>query len=328
MFVLVLVMASLGQCLNGGCSTGGGGQPQMPIFFPAPQVQLQPPIQDGIASGKLVVVEIEHSNGQRWRYSFAKPPEVAVTLDANTNATAVENVAERLARLAKAAEQPPIKPCPNKKCICSPPCCCADCKCKDIEPEAKPIPNFGMDKDWLNRTRNDANRYSTNGGKQITKKDCDRLLKGGGTLPDDALYDSLTIIGTPDECNRVKADIEANPAFAPLKDKLLVQYFQPQDEMVKDKGFQPGTPSVYLQDSTGKVKWREPSYRGPKELATEINKRRPDYDPNKDPGPNNPGPIKPAPDGGGWNIDLKQVPWWGWVLAAMFMLSSFRAPVK
>jgi hypothetical protein len=286
----------------------------MPVFFPAPQVFAppvvqQPPIQDGIAKGKLVRVEIEHADGQRWWYTFPAPPQVALTLDAANHNGAVN--------LAMAG-----KKCPNPQCDCAD-CNCDPCNCGKTVAVGQTL-NFGIDQKEMAK-RSGRNRYSTNNGVEITKTDTNRLFRGDDGLPNDSTYDMLAVIGTQEQCDKVRNDVDSDPAFAPLKDKLLIQCYRPDDEMVKRKGFHPGSPAIYLQDSNGKTKWREVEYRGPKILAGEIDKRRPDNDPNKDPGPHNqPSPILPSMP----NIDLNKLPGWVWVVVAFIGFSLLqRKPV-
>jgi hypothetical protein len=292
-FSVALLMAALGGWGSGGCSPDGG-LPSMPfappVFIPAPPVVRQPPIENGVATGKLLRVEIEHADGQRWWYTFAAPPDVTLNLD-----TANSNAAISLA----GGNLPKDGKCTNKNCKCSPPCSCSDCKCDD-QPMVGQKPNFGINEKEMAK-RAGRNRYSTNNGVEISKTETNRLFRGDSELPDDSAYDMLAVIGTQEQCDKIKKDVDSDPAFAPLRDKLLVQCYRPEDEMVKRKGFEPGNPSIYLQSSTGKTKWREVEYRGPKILAGEIDKRRPDYDPNKDPGPHNPPPLIPSMP----NIDLQ-----------------------
>jgi hypothetical protein len=292
-FSVVLLMAALGGWDSGCSSPDFGGPPMMPMATPVfvqPPVVQQPPIVDGKATGKLLRVEIEHADGSRWFYTFAAPPEVVLTLDASNHNAAV-NLAQ--AGVPKLEDQPLV----TQK------------------------PNFGIDEKEMAK-RKGRNRYTIEGGVEITKSDANRLFRGDGELPNDAGYDMLAVIGSQEDCEKVRKDVDTDPAFAPLRDKLLVQCYRPDDEMVKRKGFVPGNPSIYLQDSTGKTKWREVEYRGPKVLAGEIDKRRPDYDPNKDPGPHNPppSPILPTMP----NIDLSKVPGWVWAVLAFFGFSFMQ----
>jgi hypothetical protein len=331
MTALVLSLLMLGQCGPRGCPSPGGGLPSMPFFAPQvpyfvqpppfvpapPPVVQQPPIQDGVASGKLHRVEIEHADGSRWWYTFGTPRAAKLSLD-SANHNAVVNMEGEYFTASKSK-------CSNPQCTCAD-CKCEPCNCGKTVAVGQTL-NFGIDERKLGE-RGKRNRYSTNDGKEITKSETNQLLRGDGELPNDSTYDMLAVIGTPEQCDKVKKDIDSDPSFAPLRDKLLVQCYQPEDEMVKRKGFAAGSPSIYLQDATGKTKWREVEYRGPKILAGEIDKRRPDYDPNKDPGPSNPdkpGPLIPA------NIDWRALtshPLFliGAVFAGLFMIS--KQPVK
>lgn len=279
--------------------------PQQPYFVPARPVYISPPqpvVTDGLTPAQIDAAKQDWDVYPTFHYDYpdgsgaimvwvngqlvpAKPP------------THVSYPGEAKQVFIPGKAYPPRNPapkpttegkqgqgCPNPNCKCAN-CVCVDCQC-GREHVGQTL-NFGVDESKLS-ARADRNKYTTNGMREITKTDCNRLLRGDGELIDDSAYDMLAVIGSKEDCDKIRNDVDNDPAFATLRDKLLVQCYQPDDEMIKRKGFAPGSPSINLMDSTGKVKYRESSYRGPKVLAGEIDKRRPDYDPNKDPGPNNP----------------------------------------
>lgn len=111
----------------------------------------------------------------------------------------------------------------------------------------------------------------------------------------------VTIVGDDDERARVVNDIATHPAFASVRDSLLVQDYKPGEWSVDPAlGFQAGKPSIYVQSSRGpndpkggRVIWRQFDYSGgPEGLAKAIitakRKADPDYKPDKDPSPDKP----------------------------------------
>lgn len=114
----------------------------------------------------------------------------------------------------------------------------------------------------------------------------------------------VTVIGDDDERARVINDIATNPAFASVRDSLLVQDYNPGDWAVDPAlGFRPGKPAIYVQSPKGphdpkggRVIWRQLDYSGgPEGLAKAIieakRKADPDYKPDKDPSPPRPVPL-------------------------------------
>ena len=56
------------------------------------------------------------------------------------------------------------------------------------------IPNFGIDETKL-AERGKRSRYTTNGGKEITKSETNRLLRGDGELPDEGVGEPRPRLG-------------------------------------------------------------------------------------------------------------------------------------
>ena len=194
----------------------------------------------------------------------------------------------------------------GKDCPCGPECpCCALGKQAfgQAVPEAEPGLNFGV-----NRSKIDKEKTYCINGHPVTKDDAMRAMqgeKGFPGIPDDAKFDSLTVIGTPDQCKPVEEDFAKNKAFDGIRDKMVFQSYRADDPMVAEIGITPGSPAIYHQKPDGKVLARYSTYPGPEKVATEIRKRNPDYDPNKDPKPDAPGPEPPkAPETSGIVIAL------------------------
>lgn len=112
----------------------------------------------------------------------------------------------------------------------------------------------------------------------------------------------VTVIGTIDETAPVVNDIKTNPAFAGLRENLLVQDYR-ADEWPVDPtlGYQPGKPAILVQASKGpndpkggRVIYRAGDYSmGPEKLAEAVRKADPNYKPSDDPGPSNDDEKKP-----------------------------------
>ena len=315
--MFALIAASLlTQCPGGSCG------PSSFVYFQQPILQqtLAPPIVGNLASGKLYAVEIEHADGQRWRYNFAVPPAAQLTVDPSNSNAAVSLSFDTVSKPAVAAKEgPKAQGCAN------PACCCEDCKCdpclcgKSLEVKALPqddasIPNMGID---LSKMKRDGRQhYSKNGGEQISKREALDAMKGEGEgIPDDSKQMFLTTIDTPAECERVKGIVKANPAvFSAVRTKCYL----PDDAMVRDKGFVPN--STYLQDAGGKVLCRFSAADSEQVIVGEVNKKRPDYDPNKDPTPNKPGPSPINPNMPNPLASINPL----WVLAALIGLALLK----
>jgi hypothetical protein len=335
-FVLVLASVALGGWGQGGGCPGGfcpdpgpGSMLQRPFFLPPPQViqqpvvqQFGPPISDGKANGKLCMVEIEHANGQRWRYTFATPIDATVNLDtANSNAAlSVEFPAERKGRFPSPPKK--LKECKNKDCCCED-CKCDPCHCGEKSPvvqaqEDATLPNYGLDIERIKSNSKDFD-YSIN-GKRCSKRQAMDAIAGDGIV-DDSTHLRLSVIGTEAECKPIVDDV-AGDKFKGLN--FTFQSYRPDDVMVKEIGLHPGKPAVYLQQPDGKVLARWESYAGPEQTAGAIRKADPNYDPLKDPNPDKPAPVLPSLP----NIDLSKLPGWIWGIVAFIAMSIFKQPVK
>jgi hypothetical protein len=169
---------------------------------------------------------------------------------------------------------------------------------------AAEVPNFGVMQTKLNGS---TSHHSIN-GRSVTEEDALAALQG--KLTDDSQKLRLTIIGPQEKRQVVLADWNASPSLAALKDKVLVQGYDPTHWAVANAGFRTtGQPNIYLQAPDGKVLHRQDDYRGPDKLAEAIRKADPNYQPNNDPDLNKSNPPSPSP-----SFDLSHVP--GWCCAA------------
>jgi hypothetical protein len=195
----------------------------------------------------------------------------------------------------KSPPKPATNKCPNPGCKCET-CDCKPCECRGSHPahieslvhtdNADGIPNFGLDSSKIGARK----RYSIM-GKDCSKERCFDAI-GDGSITDDSKLMRLSCIGTEADCKRMESDLHGDPNFSDLKGSVTFQSYRPDDPMIKDLGVAPGAPAVYLQDPTGKVLARWENYV-PASVVGELRKRKPDYDPNKDPRPDKPGPSLP-----------------------------------
>lgn len=104
----------------------------------------------------------------------------------------------------------------------------------------------------------------------------------------------VTVIGSQEERDRVTRDIQKDPAFDSLRDRLYVQAYPPGHWAVNPAlGFPTdGKPSIIVQTAKsssdprgGRVIYRTRDYSGgPKKLAEQIRRADPNYHPENDPG--------------------------------------------
>ena len=177
------------------------------------------------------------------------------------------------------------------------------------------VPNFGIMQAKLNGT---TAHHSIN-GQAVSETDAMAALQG--KLTDDSQKLRLTIIGPESLRRPVLVDFESNPNLAALKDKVLVQSYDPSHWAVANAGFRTtGQPSIYLQAPDGKVLHRQDEYRGPDELAEAIRKADPNYKPELDPDLN-----KNTPHSVPSTFDLSRVQGWcGGACAACIAFLIFR----
>lgn len=138
--------------------------------------------------------------------------------------------------------------------------------------------NFGVEQDRLNG----AEHYSLN-GRPATKEQIAQLL-AAGRIPDDAGRGRLTVIGSPELCQKVLDDFTRAPALAEWKDKLIAKGYAPQHWAVARTGFYTaGQPTIYVQSADGTVLHRQDDYGdGAEGLAKALRRADPSYDHQKD----------------------------------------------
>jgi len=153
---------------------------------------------------------------------------------------------------------------------------------RDVEPEAPPIEieNFG-------------NKYLPNGngkesfsigGEECTREQArQRMLQGA--LADDRAKLRLTVIGSETARAPVLADLSG--ALADVANPFLVQAYPADHWAVARAGFvTSGSPTIYVQDATGKVLHRQDDYadgaEGLRKALEAIRKPDPNYQPARD----------------------------------------------
>jgi hypothetical protein len=154
-------------------------------------------------------------------------------------------------------------------------------------------------------------KYTIN-GQEIGRQEAMDAVSSG-KLPDDRKLLRLTVIGSDPECQRVVADLDADPA---TRAQVVVQCYAPNDCAVARYGFKcDGKPSIYLQSPDGVVLHRQADYAdGPAGLATAIRKAAEGYDPSKDPD------LRRALQVPGLGV----LPAWAWVIGAVGILLIFK----
>lgn len=166
--------------------------------------------------------------------------------------------------------------------------------------------NFGIVRE---RLMNDVEEHSLS-GRAVTAVEA-RAAFGG--LSDDSDKLRLTIIGTSDQRQMVRRDLDAHPKLSALRDRLLVQDYPPDHWAVADAGFvRTGQPTIYVQSSDGRVQHRQDDYRGPEKLAEAIRRADPRYRPDLDPDLNS-RLIFPG-------LRIPRMPAWAWVAVAVLLL--------
>lgn len=136
----------------------------------------------------------------------------------------------------------------------------------------------------------------------IAKHFVERATAEGGADFDDSKKPYITVIGTQEECDAVKRDIEGSGPLGKmhLNENYHINYFRPDSWQVKTIGLMGGgKPDIVIQnppDTSGKgrVVYRQRDYSGGQEhLARAIaalptgavRQPNPDYDPSRDPAP-------------------------------------------
>lgn len=148
---------------------------------------------------------------------------------------------------------------------------------------------FGVDADKIEPRKT----YSIN-GRHVSEGDAYESLRdpwesSGADIPDDGDRLAVTVIGTKAEQDQVRQAIASTPDLLALRPQVVEQYYSPDDPMVGvDLGFPRGNPAILVQDPSGAVLCRADSFTGAADLLAmvgEVRKRRPNYDPSKDPKP-------------------------------------------
>lgn len=137
------------------------------------------------------------------------------------------------------------------------------------------VTDYGMQ--W----RFEQERFSLN-GEEIPMTSAVALVRDG-TVPDDTSLLRLTIIGTAEQRQAVRNDLESNPELAVYKDKILVMDYAPDHWTLQCGFFTQGSPTIYVQRANGEVLHRQDDYNdGPTGLATALRRIDPNYQPNRD----------------------------------------------
>jgi hypothetical protein len=261
--LVILSLAAAGQCPGGQCVTPSFGPAPGPTIVIEPPVVFEPaPIERRYVTYQGVQFEVEgvlQPNG-RIRWNPERP--------FNARSMAAAKARAETARKA----DPPPRPTPPRP-----------------EPDRAPTPavvqNFGVDPARVGARDN---HYTAPGAESR------RFVAEASDAESRAGKLHVTVIGTDAERAPVVRDLKTHPAFAGLRDDLLVQDYRP-DEWAVDPalGFRPGKPAIVVQTARGpgdpkggRVVYRSGDYAmGPEGLAEAIRRTDPDYRPDADPGP-------------------------------------------
>jgi len=147
-----------------------------------------------------------------------------------------------------------------------------------IEVPGNPILNFGVDTSKIDPKPS----YSFSGS--ICTRNQAFQAVGDNLIDDSGLYRLTIVHADKNVREKIKSDLNTNPALVSLKDKFLVQDYAPDHWAVTGVGLATG---ITLQapakaEGKGLVIWRQREYEGPEQLAGALRKIDPSYDPNKD----------------------------------------------
>lgn len=159
-----------------------------------------------------------------------------------------------------------------------------------------PVPAGGVDADKLDPSHGEA--FTVNGVRVDRQTAFESLRPSAGVdFPDDSNFLRITVIGGEADRKKVLSDLKTQPKFAELLKNTIVRDYAPDNWAVRECGFvTSGTPTIYIQASSGKVLHRQDDYGGGSDrLAGAIRRARPDYDPKKDPDLMKPAPPPPLP---------------------------------
>ena len=124
-------------------------------------------------------------------------------------------------------------------------------------------------------------RYLLNGAPVGAEEARDAVEK---TLVDDRTKLRVTVIGPDAVRKKVRQEIEAHPAFAPLRDSMSIRDYPPDHWSLAVGFVTTGQPTVYCQAPTGKVLHRQDDYGGGADAAvTALRRAKETYDPRLDP---------------------------------------------
>ena len=200
-----------------------------------------------------------------------------------------------------------------KECLCSAACVCGcnegrECRCEGSKPSVAKRPSREISQDWRTngvQGKDGSNpklgekriTYNGPGGKrELSPEQTRLLLSQNKSLPDDSKKIHLTVIGSKEQRQQVRADLAKAPDLVPLADRLLVQDYGPEDWPVQPGFPKDGAPAIILETRRGGVLHTQYEYRGPAKLAEAIQaahaeairRADPDRDPAKDPDLNKP----------------------------------------
>jgi hypothetical protein len=110
------------------------------------------------------------------------------------------------------------------------------------------------------------------------------MLAFDSTVPSDANYLRLTVIGTPEQQAQVLNDLRTSPVLQGLPVRVIARGYAADSWVIAGMGYvTTGTPTIYVQTPDGHVVHRQNSYVSASDLATALRRLDPNYNSTADP---------------------------------------------
>ena len=139
---------------------------------------------------------------------------------------------------------------------------------------------FGVDRSQMDST---VEKYWLDGKPCTRQKAYEAMEAGSQNLTDDRAKFRITVIGTVEECDKVRNDLKTDLVLSVFAPDLLLQCYRPTDWAVTGIGYAIGHPRVIVQQTSGEVLHSQAEYIGADDLASALRRIKPNYDPKKDP---------------------------------------------
>ncbi len=190
--------------------------------------------------------------------------------------------------------QPPIQPpCPGKASCCGDSCPCQKegneackkpgCGCNLNGVKPGPVtPLVGASPDvpgGVDLGKIQPGRCTINGQETSRERVMQALEGGGDQVPDTSKLLRLTLVGGTDQ---QRAAVLADLNGSPWKDKLVVKAVAADHWLVKQNGYVPGNPAIYVQSPAGRKLHAQKDYAGKDALFAALDTAQKSFDPATD----------------------------------------------